>query len=120
VLLHLYLHYGPGFVSRLDGEFAFALFDRRNGQIMLARDRFGVKPLFISEQRGVLLFGSEAKAILAHPWSERRLDLGAVHRRLSSVFLPEETLFAGISAVEPGSYLLVSRHGVVTKRYADL
>ena len=120
VLLHLYLQYGPDFVSRLDGEFAFALFDRRNGRTMLARDRFGLKPLFFSEQRGILLFGSEAKALLAHPWTERRLDLGAVNRRLSSVFLPQETLFAGIAAVEPGSYMLVSRHGIMTKRYADL
>ena len=74
VLLQLYLHFGPDFVRDLEGEFAFVLVDRRNGQTMLARDRFGVKPLFIAGGTGCLLFGSEAKAILAHPWSERRLD----------------------------------------------
>ena len=120
VLLQLYLQFGPDFVRCLEGEFAFALLDRRNGVTMLARDRFGVKPLFIAENNGLLLFGSEAKAILAHPWTERRLDMTVVKRRLQGVFLPQDTLFAGIKAVEPGSYLLVSREGIQTQRYADL
>jgi asparagine synthase (glutamine-hydrolysing) len=120
VLLQLYLQNGPDFVRDLEGEFAFALFDRRNGQAMLARDRFGVKPLMIASYRGLLLFGSEAKAILAHPWSERRLDMTTLNRRLDGVFLPQDTLFAGISAVEPGTYMLVSRQGITTRRYADL
>ena len=120
VLLQLYLQFGPDFVRELEGEFAFALLDRRNGQVMLARDRFGVKPLFIAVRNGLLLFGSEAKAILAHPLSERQLDLQVLGRRLQGVFLPQETLFAGISAVEPGTYMLVSRGRTVTRRYADL
>ena len=108
-------------MRELEGEFAFALFDRRNGQAMLARDRFGVKPLIIAVRHGLLLFGSEAKAILAHPLSERQLDLPVLGRRLQGVFLPQETLFAGISAVEPGTYMLVSRGRTVTRRrYADL
>jgi len=120
VLLQLYLHRGPDFVHDLEGEFAFALFDRRKGQTMLARDRFGVKPLFIAEQNGLLLFGSEAKAVLAHPQFERRLNRTVLKRRLQGVFLPQDSLFAGISAIEPGTYMLVSREGMVTKRYADL
>ncbi|MET1027243.1 MAG: asparagine synthase (glutamine-hydrolyzing) [Dongiaceae bacterium] len=120
VLLQLYLQFGPDFVRSLEGEFAFALLDRRSGVTMLARDRFGVKPLFVAENNGLLLFGSEAKAILAHPWTERRLDMTVVNRRLQGVFLPQDTLFAGITAVEPGSYLLVSRDGIRTQRYADL
>ncbi|MDY0885197.1 asparagine synthase (glutamine-hydrolyzing) [Dongia soli] len=121
VLLQLYLHYGPDFVRELEGEFAFVLLDRRHGLAMLARDRFGVKPLFIAEAQGILLFGSEAKAILAHPFCERRIDAAALNRRLQGVFLPQESLFAGISAVEPGSYLLAWRDGsTTTRRYADL
>ncbi len=120
VLLQLYLQFGPDFVRELEGEFAFALFDRRNGQAMLARDRFGVKPLMVAVRHGLLLFGSEAKAILAHPWSERRLDMTTLNRRLDGVFLPQDTLFAGISAVEPGTYMLVSRQGITARRYADL
>jgi asparagine synthase (glutamine-hydrolysing) len=120
VLLQLYLHLGPDFVRHLEGEFAFVLVDFRNGQTMLARDRFGVKPLLISERNGLLLFGSEAKAILAHPWSERELNRTVLNRELHGTFLPQDTLFAGISAIEPGTYMLVSRERTVTRRYADL
>jgi asparagine synthase (glutamine-hydrolysing) len=120
VLLQLYLHFGPDFVSRLEGEFAFALIDRRNRRAMLARDRFGAKPLFTSMRNGLVLFGSEAKAILAHPWSERQLNLAALNRELHGTYLPGDTLFAGVAAVEPGTYLLVSRQGVTTRRYFRL
>ena len=120
VLLQLYLHLGPGFVRELEGEFAFVLIDRRNGCAMLARDRFGIKPLFTSVRNGLLLFGSEAKAILAHPWSERRLDPTTLNRGLHGIFLPQDSLFAGITAIEPGTYLLVSREGVSTHRYYAL
>ncbi|HET6618497.1 MAG TPA: asparagine synthase (glutamine-hydrolyzing) [Dongiaceae bacterium] len=120
VLLQLYLRFGPDFVRDLEGEFAFVLIDRKLRRTMLARDRFGVKPLFISVRNGVLLFGSEAKAILAHPWSERQLNLTTLNRELHGVFLPQDTLFDGISAVEPGTYLLVSRSGVATHRYYRL
>jgi asparagine synthase (glutamine-hydrolysing) len=120
VLLQLYLHFGPDFVRDLEGEFAFVLVDRRNGRTMLARDRFGVKPLFIAMEAGLLLFGSEAKAILAHPSSRRQLNMTALDRELHGIVLPQDTLFVGISAVEPGTYLLASRAGVETHRYADL
>jgi asparagine synthase (glutamine-hydrolysing) len=120
VLLQLYSHFGPDFVRRLEGEFAFALIDRRRGVAMLARDRFGVKPLFTSMRNGLLLFGSEAKAILAHPWSERRLDLAVLNREIHGTYLPQDCLFAGISAVAPGTYQLVSRSGVETHRYFKL
>ena len=120
VLLQLYLHHGPDFVRDLEGEFAFVLFDRRSGQTMLARDRFGVKPLFIAERNGVLLFGSEAKALLAHPQVERQLDPKILKRRLQGVFLPQDSLFAGIRAIEPGTYMLASRERITTQRYADL
>jgi asparagine synthase (glutamine-hydrolysing) len=120
LLLHLYSRHGPDFLSMIEGEFAFVLFDRRRGQALLARDPFGVKPLFVAQWNGLLLFGSEAKAILAHPWAERRLDMTNLYRRLSGAFLPQDTLFAGVSAIEPGSYMLASRQGLATRRYADL
>lgn len=120
VLLQLYLHFGPDFVRDLEGEFAFVLVDRRNGQTMLARDRFGVKPLFFATEDGLLLFGSEAKAILAHPSSRRQLNMTVLDRELHGIALPQDTLFVGISAVEPGTYMLVSRESLQTRRYADL
>jgi asparagine synthase (glutamine-hydrolysing) len=120
VLLHLYRQAGPDFVRDLEGEFAFVLVDRHRGRTMLARDRFGVKPLFVSTQAGLLLFGSEAKAILAHPAATRQLDLVVLERELHGVVLPQDTLFTGIFAAEPGTYMLVSRDGLETRRYADL
>ena len=120
VLLQLYLHLGPDFVRGLEGEFAFVLIDRRNGCAMLARDRLGIKPLFTSVRDGLLLFGSEAKAILAHPWSQRQLDPITLNRELHGIFLPQDSLFAGITAIEPGTYLLVSREGISTRRYYAL
>jgi len=120
LLLQLYLKFGLDFLEQIEGEFALVLFDLRNGRAILARDRFGVKPLFYSKSEGLLLFGSEVKAILAHPSAERRLDRNNLNRRLSGVFLPEDTLFEGIKAIEPGSMMIVSRQGTTTRRYFDL
>ena len=68
-----------------------------------------------------MLFASEAKAILAHPYSERALNLEALHRRIHAVMLPDETVFKGISAVAPGTAMLVDSDGSITvRRHADL
>lgn len=120
VLLQLYSRFGPDFVRSLEGEFAFVLIDRRRGVAMLARDRFGVKPLFTSIRNGLVLFGSEAKAILAHPWSERRVDLAVLNREIHGTYLPQDCLFVGISAVQPGTYQIISRNGIETHHYFKL
>ena len=121
VLLALYLRNGPEFVNRLEGEFAFVIYDRERKQALLARDRFGVKPLVFAQRDGLLLFASEAKAILAHPHCERALNLEALHRRIHSVMLPDETVFKGIHAVAPGTAMLVdSDGGIAVMRHADL
>jgi asparagine synthase (glutamine-hydrolysing) len=120
VLIQLYRAFGPDFVTRLEGEFAFALFDLRSGETFLVRDRYGVKPLFVSERDGLLLFASEIKGILAHPLARRELDHATLDRRLHGVFLPGETVFAGVGAVEPGEMWTVSRAGISRRRWFDL
>jgi asparagine synthase (glutamine-hydrolysing) len=121
VIVHLYEDHGPACVHDLIGQFAFALWDRRQGTLLLARDRLGVRPLFYAEVAGALLFASEIKALLADPRVPRALDLEA----LDQVFtywapLPGRTAFRGVEEVPPGHYLLANRHGCTLRRYWTL
>jgi asparagine synthase (glutamine-hydrolysing) len=105
VLLQAYIAWGPEFVVRLRGMFAFALWDRAEQCLVLARDRFGKKPLFLLESGSRLIFGSEIKAVLAHPAVERTLDRESVLDYLVHRYVPGPyTLFAGIRKLSPGSY----------------
>ena len=72
VLLHAYEEFGPGCLDRLNGQFAFAVWNRRDQSLFLARDRLGVRPLFYTQQGGRLVFGSEIKAVLAAGTRARR------------------------------------------------
>ncbi len=89
-LVHLYEEEGPDFVRRLNGMFALAIWDSRRGRLVLARDRMGQKPLFYYEglAGGGLVFGSEPKAILAHPDVPRELDRAGLARYLFYEYVP--------------------------------
>ncbi|MGH2646624.1 MAG: asparagine synthetase B family protein, partial [Ginsengibacter sp.] len=67
VILHLYIEYGNEFVNMLNGMFAFIIFDRNNNRIFITRDHFGIKPLYWFHDNNKIVFGSEIKALLAHP-----------------------------------------------------
>ncbi|MEO7986948.1 MAG: asparagine synthase (glutamine-hydrolyzing) [Gemmatimonadales bacterium] len=109
VLVHLYEDLGAGMVSRLRGIFAFALYDRARASLLLARDRFGVKPLFYATHDGEWVFASEMKAILALPGFRPRLDRQAVYDFLGLGYVPEPaTGFANIHALPKGSTLHVT------------
>jgi asparagine synthase (glutamine-hydrolysing) len=105
VVLKALHSWGPArAVPRLNGMFAFAYFDRRSRELWLARDRLGIKPIYLHRTRGRVLFASEIKGILAHPSVERRADI----QTLMSLFLRYRTLdsrtpFEGIEALEPGT-----------------
>src|SRR5437868_4630759 len=88
VLLHLYLHQGPRFVSRLRGMFAFAIWDRRQRLLLLARDRFGIKPLYYEHREGRISFASELKALLRQPDFPRDIDREALHAYLAFNSIP--------------------------------
>jgi asparagine synthase (glutamine-hydrolysing) len=118
VLVHLYEEYGHEFFKYLNGQFAFALWDRRNRTLMLARDRIGIRPLFFYHDKRCLVFGSEVKAIFADPRVPRALDL----RTLSDIFtcwapLGSLTPFKGIYQLLPGHYALFSPQGMITRPY---
>lgn len=113
-IVHLYEEIGEATPSQLDGMFAFAIYDARKDELLLARDRIGVKPLYYALLPGGLLFASEIKAILAHPAMSPSLDFQAFLHYLTFVSTPAPlTLFAGIRKMRPGTILRVHPNGTV-------
>ncbi len=124
VLVHLYEEYGPSFVRRLRGMFGIALWDRRRGRLVLARDRFGIKPLYYRLRPDSLSFASEVKALLRQPDFTREIDLDALDHYLAFSFVPAPlTIFREARKLLPG-HLLVweqgSSSGVRIERYAEV
>jgi len=111
VIVHAWEQWGEACVERFRGMFAFALWDRNRETLFLARDRLGVKPLFYALlPSGELLFGSELKALLAHPGVARSIDPYAVEEYFALGYVPEpRTIFAGVRKLEPAHTLAVRR-----------
>jgi asparagine synthase (glutamine-hydrolysing) len=117
VLAHAYEEWGVECLDRLNGEFAIAVWDSEEEELFLARDRFGIRPLFISEIGGDLCFASEAKALLRHAGARRSLDpLGLVETFTMWSTLPDRSAFDGIRELAPGHYLLWGREGLRRER----
>lgn len=117
-ILHLYEDRGLDFVHALNGQFAFALWDRRRRRLVLGRDRLGIRPVFYSETKNNVVFGSEIKALLSHPEVPRELDvvgLGQVFTTWSAV--PPRTMFKGIQSLLPGHLLIADALGVRIEQY---
>ena len=103
VICHLYQEMGEALVGRLTGMFAFALWDRSRGRLVLARDRLGIKPLFWTELGGRFLFASEVKAFFQAPGFVREVDAGALDALITLRYVPGvRTLFRGVSSFPPG------------------
>lgn len=121
ILAHGYEEWGVDLLKRLNGQFAFAIYDRNSESLFIARDRFGVRPLFYAQRNGEFYFASEIKAILASGEVEASLD----RRGIDEVFTfwaarPPRTPFAGIASLEPGTYGIL-RHGAFwLHRYYEL
>ena len=121
VLVHLYEEKGIDFLNDINGQFAFAIYDRKNQTLFLARDQLGINPLFYTMVQGVLVFASEAKALLAHPLVPREVDLTGLDQILSFPGLVSpHTMFKGIQSLKSGHYMVADTKGVRIKEYWDL
>ncbi len=121
VILHLYLEYGKTFLSRLNGQFAFAIYDRNQQQLFLARDQFGICPLFYTYTDQILIFGSEIKAILKHPNVRREVDCTGLDQVFTFPGLVSpSTMFKNIRSLKPGHYLVATTNGYTEHEYWDL
>ncbi len=122
VLLYAYIHYGKACVERLNGIFAFAVWDAMRRRLFLCRDRFGVKPLFYAEVGDTFVFGSEIKAVLAHP----EVECGIDREGLCELFAmsPARTsgcgVYKGIKELKPGHFMIVNRSSVLDAEYWNL
>jgi asparagine synthase (glutamine-hydrolysing) len=108
VVVHGYEQWGLDLLRRLNGMFAFAVVDRRDrpAKLLLARDRFGIKPLYYTSFNGHLIFASEIKAILLAPGVLREMDLNSLHRYLAFLWVPgPQTMLKQIYKLPPGHYL---------------
>ena len=118
-LLLSYVEWGPSCVDRLNGIFAFAIWDEKKQRVFLARDRMGVKPLFIARTKNALLFASEIKAILAHPHITPVLNRDGIAElfALAPARTAGKTLFSGIDELRAGECMLYSPLGTYVHRY---
>ncbi|MHB8693420.1 MAG: asparagine synthase (glutamine-hydrolyzing) [Solirubrobacteraceae bacterium] len=112
VVLRAYEEWGPSFVERLNGMFALAIWDPRSREILLARDRYGIKPLYYAQAGSTFLFGSEIKSFLEHP--AFRAELSTSHLLEYFTFqniFSDGTLFRGVTLLPPGHTLTVGLNG---------
>lgn len=121
-LLLSYVEWGPCCVEKLNGIFAFGIWDEKKRRIFLARDRMGVKPLFIARSGSSLIFASEIKAILAYPGISAELNENGLLElfALSPARTPGMTLFSGIDELRPGECMIYSPLGTYIHRYWQL
>ena len=123
VLVHLYEEVGSDLVTQLRGMFAFAIWDRRKRQLLLARDHLGQKPLYIYRDHEKLLFGSELKAILAHPNVDRSIAPEAIEDYLTFGVIPgERSIFRRVSRLPAAHTLTITSESLETSpvRYWQL
>jgi len=121
ILPHLYQKYGDSLLDHINGMYAFSLWDSRRKKLIIARDRFGEKPLYYGIFDGKLIWASEPKAILAHPSAKPELDLNALRHYVSFDYVPAPmSIYKGIRKL-PAAHVLVVENGEVrTRRYWDI
>ncbi|WP_030339586.1 asparagine synthase (glutamine-hydrolyzing) [Streptomyces sp. NRRL S-1022] len=117
VVLHGYLEWGDAVAERLNGMYAFAVWDGRHGKLVMIRDRMGIKPFYYHRTPDGVLFGSEPKAILANPLARPRVRLDGLRELFVMVKTPGHAVWDGMREVEPGTVVTVGRTGLSTRVY---
>jgi len=121
VIIHLYEEYGINCLEKLNGMFAFALWDKNKERLWLVRDRVGIKPLHYYYDDKTLIFGSEIKSLLVDPEISKSIDSRALELYLTLNYIPAPyTIFKGINKLEPGSYLLAEKGKISIEKYWDV
>jgi asparagine synthase (glutamine-hydrolysing) len=120
VIVHLYEQYGEKFVDYLNGQFAIALWDKKQQKLVLARDRTGIRPLFYAETNGRLIFASEAKALFALPEVHRALDAVALNQ-ICTYWSPlaPSTIFEGVKSLPPGHIMVAANAETRIEKFWD-
>lgn len=112
VIVHAFEEWGEGCLNRLNGEFALAVYDQHTKRLFLARDRFGIRPLFVAQFGGEYVFASEAKALLRHPRSRRELDPFALVETFTIwAVQPDRSALPGIRELPAGHFVWVGPNG---------
>ena len=121
VLLQAFIHWGPACLKRLNGFFAFAIYDQKEEYLLIARDRLGIKPLLYYHDDDKVLFASEMKSILSYG-VPRKLNTTALHLFFQLTYIPAPlTIIDGVKKLKPGCFLSISRKGELkVKRYYEV
>ncbi|MFA6171568.1 MAG: asparagine synthase (glutamine-hydrolyzing) [Patescibacteria group bacterium] len=121
VILHLYEEIGEKVFTEIQGMFALAIYDRRKGKIILARDRMGKKPLYWFIAGRSLIFGSEIKALMKHPLFKKELDLASLSKYLTYEYVPTpKTIFSNTQKLKPGHFLSWNGKELKTEKFWEV
>ena len=121
ILPHLYEEYGDAMLEHISGMFAFALWDKRKRKLLIARDRFGEKPLYYGVFDGKLIFASEPKVLLEHPSVEAKINTDALRQYLSFDYVPAPaSIYKNIYKLPAAHFLILENGEVKTRRYWNL
>ncbi len=120
-ILHAYEEFGFDCVQKLNGMFSFSIYDQKEKQLFIARDRVGIKPLYYYLDDEVFAFGSEIKPILQIEGIDRTIDIEAVNLFLTFEYIPSPySIFKKIRKLPPGHFLIFRDHGIKTRKYWDV
>ena len=121
VIIHLYEKLGVEAFKKIQGMFALAIYDRREQKLILARDRFGKKPLYWSQLDSSFIFASEPKAILKHPGQKPELDLSSLQSYLYFEHIPTpKSIYKNINKLEPGTFLEFRNNKIKKEKFWDI